>query len=101
MDKSAPFFITELHTGDWASRLGFILPSEYRSENLDLSVDKLATFEGALRDSGTQSCYANEYWVYVSHWGWPEISPWDVAFVQLLEYHSANPLSNETEFSHV
>ena len=105
-DNKAPFFVPQVTSAGWDCKLGLVLPRAYHMpEDMDPSdepgVDKLVSFEGALRDMRTQSHFPKEWWIFVSRLAMPEVFPWDAAFRDLLEYHSANPLPKGTAFAHI
>ena len=102
-DNKEPFFIPQLRSVDWTAKLGFVKPIGHGFDvwDPDMSIDKIASFDGLMRDMRTQRDMPKEWWVYVSSGAMPTVFPWDAAFRELLEYHQQNALSNGTAFANV
>lgn len=101
MDSNNAFHIPPLHTNDWTSKLGLMLPEQSTNPEVhpDVGVDKAASLEHLVRDV---SCHVNgpaESWVYVSSMAWPEVFEWDKAFDDILQEVYVGPAPNSTGFA--
>lgn len=98
MDNKEPFFVPQLRTQTWHTKLGLTLPNVGEEDG----IDRIASFDGAVRDVvACKGACTKEFWVYVSNLGMPQVFPWDAAFVQLLEHYSAVGSPRNASFAHV
>lgn len=96
MDQKGPFHIPKLSTDNWVDQLGLKQPSEHSDPSV--GVDKLASFDGLVRDVGAFNQHAGKpkrYWVYVTEAATWFRSEWDEAFDEILEQSYVTPLPSD------
>lgn len=108
-DSTNAFQVRPLKLKNWLSELNFILPEQYSKiflfeddESAQVPIDKAVDLETLMRDvSSCGQATMNETWVFVSGLAWPEIFPWDAAFVKVIEHSYTWPLRAEVGFAYV
>lgn len=101
MDSYNDFHLVRVNSNDWVHKLGFVLPREYSNHSDDtVTIDKYANLETLMRDTScrTYTQSPREQWLYLSYLAIPELSTWDMAFNNVLEYVHAHPTLNQSGF---
>ena len=103
LDIHNDFHLMRINANDWASKLGFGLPTEYTDlEDPNIGIDKLADLGTLMRDTSCRSeaQKPREQWLYLSFSSYPAIDKWDAAFNEVFEYVHAHTTLNQSSFYH-